>query len=83
MPVYTDRVKLDSVIKELSSMPPLIFAGETRSLKSQIYQVQKGESFYLQGGDCAESFKELNPNLWTHLFTTLSLVKLSLSRVAL
>mgnify|MGYP000585943194 FL=1 len=62
MPAYADQGKLDSVIKELSSMPPLIFAGETRSLKSQIYQVQKGESFYLQGGDCAESFQELNPN---------------------
>ena len=62
MPAYADQGKLDSVIEELSSMPPLIFAGETRSLKSQIYQVQKGESFYLQGGDCAESFQELNPN---------------------
>ncbi len=62
MPAYADQNKLDSVINELSSMPPLIFAGETRSLKSQIHQVQKGESFYLQGGDCAESFQELNPN---------------------
>ena len=62
MPAYADQGNLDSVIEELSSMPPLIFAGETRSLKSQIYQVQKGESFYLQGGDCAESFQELNPN---------------------
>ena len=51
MPAYADQNKLDSVINELSSMPPLIFAGETRSLKSQIHQVQKGESFYLQGGD--------------------------------
>ena len=62
MPAYADQGNLDSVIEELSSMPPLIFAGETRSLKSQIYKVQKGESFYLQGGDCAESFQELNPN---------------------
>ena len=48
MPAYADQNKLDSVINELSSMPPLIFAGETRSLKSHIHQVQKGESFYLQ-----------------------------------
>ncbi len=62
LPTYTDENKLNSVLDSLSSMPPLIFAGETRSLKSQIYQVKKGEAFYLQGGDCAESFSELNPN---------------------
>ena len=33
MPAYADQGNLDSVIEELSSMPPLIFAGETRSLK--------------------------------------------------
>ena len=62
MPSYSDKSKLNNVLDNLSSLPPLIFAGETRSLKSQIYQVQKGEAFYLQGGDCAESFNELNPN---------------------
>jgi len=62
LPTYANKVKLDEVLTNLSSLPPLIFAGETRSLKSHIYQVQKGESFYLQGGDCAESFSELNPN---------------------
>ena len=62
MPTYSDEKKLNGVLNNLSSMPPLIFAGETRSLKSQIHQVQKGDAFYLQGGDCAESFSELNPN---------------------
>ena len=62
MSSYSDESKLNNVLDSLSSLPPLIFAGETRSLKSQIYQVQKGEAFYLQGGDCAESFNELNPN---------------------
>lgn len=62
MPTYSDEKKLNGVLDNLSSMPPLIFAGETRLLKSQIHQVQKGNAFYLQGGDCAESFSELNPN---------------------
>ena len=62
MPIYSNEDKLNEVVNKLSEMPPLIFAGETRSLKSQIHQVQKGEAFYLQGGDCAESFNELNPN---------------------
>jgi len=62
MPTYNDKKKLDSVLSDLSKYPPLIFAGETRSLKKKISEVQKGKAFYLQGGDCAESFLELNPN---------------------
>ena len=62
MPTYSDSDKLNEVVDNLSNLPPLIFAGETRSLKSHIYQVQQGNAFYLQGGDCAESFNELNPN---------------------
>ena len=44
MPTYSDQGNLDEVLDNLSSLPPLIFAGETRSLKSQIYQVQKGKT---------------------------------------
>jgi 3-deoxy-7-phosphoheptulonate synthase len=39
-------------------MPPLVFAGEARRLKAQLGQVSQGKAFLLQGGDCAESFKE-------------------------
>jgi 3-deoxy-7-phosphoheptulonate synthase len=62
MPTYSDNEKLNDVVDNLSNLPPLIFADATRSLKNYIYQVQKGNAFYLQGGDCAESFSELNPN---------------------
>ncbi|MAV83075.1 MAG: 3-deoxy-7-phosphoheptulonate synthase class II [Pelagibacteraceae bacterium] len=62
MPTYNDKEKLNKVTEELSKYPPLIFAGETRSLKKKIAEVQQGNAFYLQGGDCAESFQEFNPN---------------------
>jgi 3-deoxy-7-phosphoheptulonate synthase len=39
-------------------MPPLVFAGEARRLKSLLGDVAAGKAFLLQGGDCAESFKE-------------------------
>jgi 3-deoxy-7-phosphoheptulonate synthase len=39
-------------------MPPLVFAGEARRLKSLLADVAAGKAFLLQGGDCAESFKE-------------------------
>ena len=43
-------------------MPPLVFAGEARRLKDLLGQVSEGKAFLLQGGDCAESFKEFNAN---------------------
>jgi 3-deoxy-7-phosphoheptulonate synthase len=37
-------------------MPPLVFAGEARSLTSDLGKVANGQAFLLQAGDCAESF---------------------------
>ncbi|MBN2815588.1 MAG: 3-deoxy-7-phosphoheptulonate synthase class II [Campylobacterales bacterium] len=57
-PTYPDKAALESVLEELRNYPPLVFAGEARSLKSQLANVANGEAFLLQGGDCAESFSE-------------------------
>ncbi|MCC7346106.1 MAG: 3-deoxy-7-phosphoheptulonate synthase class II, partial [Variibacter sp.] len=46
----------------LASFPPLVFAGEARNLKKALARVANGESFLLQGGDCAESFAEHHPD---------------------
>ena len=61
-PVYADKGKIDNVLKELSTFPPLVFAGESRSLKKKLGEVSQGKAFLLQGGDCAESFLEFHPN---------------------
>ena len=55
-PQWPDRAKLDLAVKELKSLPPLVFAGECDNLKAKIAQAAKGEAFWLQGGDCAETF---------------------------
>ena len=34
IPSYEDEKKLNMVLKKLNSFPPLVFAGETRSLKN-------------------------------------------------
>jgi 3-deoxy-7-phosphoheptulonate synthase len=47
---------LDAALKHLSTLPPLVFAGEARALTSALGQVADGEAFLLQAGDCAESF---------------------------
>ncbi|GJL93319.1 class II 3-deoxy-7-phosphoheptulonate synthase [Hyphococcus sp.] len=59
---YPDPAALAAVESELSTYPPLVFAGEARTLRASLARVAKGEAFLLQGGDCAESFKEFHPN---------------------
>jgi len=58
MPDYPDRETLAEVERQLATFPPLVFAGEARSLMKQLARVARGEAFLLQGGDCAESFAE-------------------------
>ena len=59
-PVYPNQEELATVLSELRNYPPLVFAGEARTLKSQLANVSKGKAFLLQGGDCAESFSEFH-----------------------
>ncbi len=58
MPDYTDAARLNAVETQLAKYPPLVFAGEARTLRSQLAKASRGEAFLLQGGDCAESFAE-------------------------
>ncbi|MDQ6838260.1 MAG: 3-deoxy-7-phosphoheptulonate synthase class II [Actinomycetota bacterium] len=55
-PDWPDPFVLDQTLKTLSSLPPLVFAGEARSLRKALGEVAAGEAFLLQAGDCAESF---------------------------
>ncbi|HEX6859132.1 MAG TPA: 3-deoxy-7-phosphoheptulonate synthase class II [Caulobacteraceae bacterium] len=55
---YPDAAAVERVEAELRRMPPLVFAGEARRLKERLGDVAQGKAFLLQGGDCAESFKE-------------------------
>ncbi len=62
LPTYPDRTALDATTAQLASYPPLVFAGEARSLTAELAEVAEGRAFLLQGGDCAESFAEFHPN---------------------
>jgi 3-deoxy-7-phosphoheptulonate synthase len=57
---YPNPEALARVETTLRQMPPLVFAGEARRLKELLGQVADGKAFLLQGGDCAESFKEFH-----------------------
>jgi 3-deoxy-7-phosphoheptulonate synthase len=47
---------IKSAVAELKSFPPLVFAGECDDLKARIALAADGKAFWLQGGDCAETF---------------------------
>jgi len=62
VPAYPDEAALAAVEARLKTLPPLVFAGEARSLKAALAEVSEGKGFLLHGGDCAESFAEFNAN---------------------
>ena len=43
-------------------MPPLVFAGEARSLTESLALASEGKAFVLQAGDCAEAFSAFSAN---------------------
>jgi 3-deoxy-7-phosphoheptulonate synthase len=45
-----------AAVNEIKSFPPLVFAGECDNLKARIADAAEGKAFWLQGGDCAETF---------------------------
>jgi 3-deoxy-7-phosphoheptulonate synthase len=57
-PKYPDAQRLESVVRELSVLPPLVTSWEIEKLKGQLAEAARGERFLLQGGDCAESFDD-------------------------
>jgi len=60
IPDYKDPEHLNRVLETLKGFPPLVFAGEVRSLSNSLAEVAEGNGFLLQGGDCAESFSEFH-----------------------
>ena len=61
-PSWPDQGALDRSLKQVASYPPLVFAGEARSLQAALAQGCAGNAFLLQAGDCAESFDDFSAN---------------------
>ena len=60
MPSYGDAAALAEVEGRLATWPPLVFAGEARTLQERLAEVCQGQAFVLQGGDCAEAFADFH-----------------------
>ena len=55
-PAWPAGSALEETQKTLSQLPPLVFAGECQTLKTQLADAVEGRAFVLQCGDCAEDF---------------------------
>ena len=55
-PDWGNNKEYTKVLSEISEYPPLVFAGEVRTLKQQLADAAQGNGFLIQGGDCAETF---------------------------
>ncbi|MDQ6696746.1 MAG: 3-deoxy-7-phosphoheptulonate synthase class II [Actinomycetota bacterium] len=59
-PDWPDEHAFEQVLKQMATLPPLVFAGEARDLTAQLAAVADGKAFLLQAGDCAESFESFS-----------------------
>ena len=55
-PGGVDGEPVTKAVSTLKKLPPLVFAGECDNLKARIAEAAAGRAFWLQGGDCAETF---------------------------
>jgi 3-deoxy-7-phosphoheptulonate synthase len=70
-PEYPDPTKLEQVLHELSTLPPLVTSWEILELRSQLAEAAAGRRFVLQGGDCAERFVDCRPDRITNALKVL------------
>jgi 3-deoxy-7-phosphoheptulonate synthase len=59
-PEWPDERELERALERVRRLPPLVFAGEARTLRDQLSDVARGEAFLLQAGDCAETFDDFS-----------------------
>jgi 3-deoxy-7-phosphoheptulonate synthase len=60
LPQWPDESGLAAAHGELRRLPPLVFAGEARTLTTALAAAGRREAFVLQAGDCAEDFGDFS-----------------------
>lgn len=61
--VYEDKEGLQKALDKLAELPDLVPASEIDQLNQMMAFVAEGNAFLIQGGDCAEAFKDMKPEL--------------------
>ncbi len=81
-PDWPDADALQAVAAQISTVPPLVFSGECRTLLGRLGDVSRGDAFLLQGGDCAETFAAFDANQIRDKFKTLLQMSIVLTYAA-
>jgi 3-deoxy-7-phosphoheptulonate synthase len=60
-PAYPDASELEAALARLRRLPPLVVPEEVDRLRTLLAEAAAGRRVLLQGGDCAEQFKDCTP----------------------
>ncbi|KAH7147358.1 hypothetical protein DER46DRAFT_514737 [Fusarium sp. MPI-SDFR-AT-0072] len=60
---YNDTNALEDVCASLKQLPPLVSRLEIEQARVRFYHVALGRGFIIQGGDCAESFHDIQDDI--------------------
>jgi 3-deoxy-7-phosphoheptulonate synthase len=60
---YEDQEHLSDVVARLTSLPDLVPSYEIDQLSLLMRFAAQGHIFFIQGGDCAEAFDDVRPNI--------------------
>lgn len=63
--IYDDQKHLSAVTSRLAQLPDLVPAHEIDQLSQLMAHAARGEVFVIQGGDCAEAFRDAQPEIVT------------------
>lgn len=61
-PEYPDASELERALARLRELPPLVVPEEVDRLRELFAEAAAGRRFLLQGGDCAEQFRDCTPD---------------------
>ena len=59
-PIYKNKEEVKNITDEIKKYPPIVSIKEIDQLREQLLDVENGNGFLLQGGDCAESFNDFS-----------------------
>ena len=62
-PSWPNRQQYLKIISRIKQYPQLVYPNEINKLKLELKEVARGNKFIIQGGDCAETFKNFSEDL--------------------
>jgi 3-deoxy-7-phosphoheptulonate synthase len=60
---YPDPAALEAAVARLRQLPPLVTSWEVERLRTLFAEAEAGRRFLLQGGDCAETLSDCQPEV--------------------